>query len=103
MTWSERVKDLMKGLLILVALAAAFLAVVGFLSITRQSSCDRLDAARAAHLESGHDSPGPGSIYVRGVGPGPPPSELREYLEAEAEMLGAGCEVAHPVLLPSQE
>jgi hypothetical protein len=101
-TWSERVKDLMKGLLILLALVAALFAAAGFLSITRQSSCDRLDAARVAHLEPGHDSPGPGSIYVRGVGPGPPPSELQQYLEAEAEMLRAGCEVAHPVL-PSEE
>ena len=92
----------MKGLLILLALAAAFLAVVGFLAIMRQSSCDRLDAARVSHLEPGHDSPGPGSIYVKGVRPGPPPSELQQYLEAEAEMLRAGCKVAHPVL-PSDE
>jgi hypothetical protein len=96
------VKDVMKGLLILLALVAALLAAAGFLAITRQSSCDRLNAVRVSHLEPGHDSPGPGSIYVKGVGPGPPPSELQQYLEAEANMLRAGCEVAHPVL-PSKE
>lgn len=91
MTWSSRVKDLLKGVLVLVALVATFLVVVGVLTLTRQSSCDRLDAARVEHLEPGHDTPGPGSIYVIGVGPGPPPSELFEYLEAEAEMERAGC------------
>ena len=91
MTWSSRVKDLLKGMLVLVALVAAFFVVVGVLTLMRQSSCDRLDAARVEHLEPGHDTPGPGSIYVIGVGPGPPPSELFEYLEAEAEMERAGC------------
>ena len=91
MTWSSRVKDLLKGMLVLVAVVAAFFVVVGVLTLMRESSCDRLDAARVEHLEPGHDTPGPGSIYVIGVGPGPPPSELFEYLEAEAEMERAGC------------
>ena len=91
MTWSSRVKELLKGVLVLVALVATFFVVVGVLTLTRQSSCDRLDEARVEHLEPGHDTPGPGSIYVIGVGPGPPPPELFEYLEAEAEMERAGC------------
>lgn len=91
MTWSSRVKELLKGVLVIVALLATFFVVVGVLTLTRQSACDRLDAARVAHLEPGHDTPGPGSIYVIGVGPGPPPSQLFEYLEAEAEMERAGC------------
>jgi hypothetical protein len=90
-TWSSRVKELLKGVLVLVALVATFFVVVGVLTLMRESSCDRLDAARVEHLEPGHDTPGPGSIYVIGVGPGPPPSELFEYLEAEAEMERAGC------------
>ena len=91
MSWPSRVKDLLKGMLVLLALVAVFFALVGVLALTRQSSCDRLDEARVEHLEPGHDTPGPGSIYVIGVGPGPPPSELFEYLEAEAEMERAGC------------
>ena len=91
MTWSSRVKELLKGVLVLVALVATFFVVVGVLTLMRESSCDRLDAARVDHLEPGHDTPGPGSIYVIGVGPGPPPSELFEYLEAAAEMEKAGC------------
>lgn len=88
----------MKGLLVILAVVAAFLAVVGVVTLLHRSSCGRLDAARVAHLEPGHDSAGPGSIYVRGVGPGPPPSELDAYLEAEAEMLRAGCDVPNSVL-----
>lgn len=91
MTWSSRVKELLKGVLVLIALVATFFVVVGVLTLTRHSSCDRLDAARVEHLEPGHDTPGPGSIYVIGVGPGPPQSQLFEYLEAEAEMERAGC------------
>ena len=91
MTWSSRLKELLKGVLVLVALVATFFVVLGVLTLTRESACDRLDAARVEHLEPGHDTPGPGSIYVIGVGPGPPPSQLFEYLEAEAEMERAGC------------
>jgi hypothetical protein len=98
MTWSGRARDVMKGLLILVALGAALFVAVGVLAMLRQSTCDRLDAERVSHIEPGHDSAGPGSIYVKGVGPGPPPSELQQYLEAEAAMLDAGCSVPHPVL-----
>jgi hypothetical protein len=101
-TWSGWLKDTAKGLVIVLALGVAVLAVVGLISGLRQSSCNRLDAARVVHLEPGHDSPGPGSTFVRGVGPGPPPSELEAYLEAEAEMLRAGCAVPHPVL-PSED
>jgi len=90
-SWSSRVKDFLKGMLVLLALVAVFFVLVGVLTLTRQSSCDRLDEARVEHLEPGHDTPGPGSIYVIGVGPGPPASELFEYLEAEAEMERAGC------------
>jgi hypothetical protein len=81
----------MKGVLVLLALAAAFLIWVGALELAHRASCNRLDAERVLHLEPGHDRPGPGSIYVIGVGPGPPPSEILEYLEAEAAMDSAGC------------
>ena len=98
MTRSKRLKDTLAGLLIVVALAGAFFAVVGVVSLLRGSSCDRLNDARVAHLEPGHETPGPNSIYVRGVGPGPPPSELDAYLEAEAEMHKAGCDVPGAIL-----
>jgi hypothetical protein len=90
-TWSNRAKEFVKGVLVLLALAAAFFTWVGVLTILHQSSCDRLDAERISHLEPGHDTPGPGSIYVIGVGPGPPRSEILQYLEAEAAMERAGC------------
>lgn len=92
MTWSRQVKDFTKGVLVLLALLAAFFTVVGVFSILSQSACDRLNEVRLSHLEPGHDSPGPGSIYVKGVGPGPPPSQLSQYFEAEAAMEKAGCE-----------
>ena len=91
MTWSTRAKDLAKGLPILVGLAVAVFAWVGCITMMRHSACDKMDAARVAHLEPGHDTPGPGSIYVIGVGPGPPKSEILEYLEAEEAMRRAGC------------
>jgi hypothetical protein len=96
------VKDVPKGVLILFALLVAFFAAVGVLNVLRQSSCDRLDVERIAHLEPGHDTPGVGSMYVKGVGPGPPRSELEEYLDAEAEMHRAGCSVPG-ALLPTPE
>jgi hypothetical protein len=92
-TWSKRMKDWLLGLLVVVALVGAFFVATGVLSLLRQASCDRLDDARLEHLEPGHDTPGPGSTYVKGVGPGPPPSQLFEYLEAAAEMQRAGCDV----------
>ena len=92
-TWSHRAKELGKGALVLVALVAVFLIWVGVLKVLRQASCDRLDAERISHLEPGHATRGPGSIYVIGVGPGPPPSEITEYWEAEAAMVRAGCDV----------
>jgi hypothetical protein len=90
-TWSTRLKEWLKGGLVLLGLAAAFLVWVEVINFSHQRSCDRLDAVRVSYLEPGHDSPGPGSIYVIGVGPGPPRSEIIEYLEAEAEMERAGC------------
>ena len=90
-TWSERLKDSIKGLLVLFAVVAALFAAIGVMTLLRHSSCDRLDAERVSHLEPGYDTPGPGSIHVIGVGPGPPRSEITAYLEAEAAMTRAGC------------
>jgi hypothetical protein len=92
-SWSNRLKRTAKGALVLLGLAAAFLLWVGVLTYARHASCDRLNAERLSHLEPGHDTRGPGSIYVIGVGPGPPPPEITEYWEAEAAMERAGCEV----------
>lgn len=92
MTWSKRVKDLAIGALIVLALVAAFFIGVGVLGLFHHSACNRLNDERLSHLEPGHEHPGPGSIYVIGVGTGPPPSELEEYYEAEAAMENAGCE-----------
>jgi hypothetical protein len=90
-SWSKRAKDAGIGALIVVVLIVGFFAAAGVMSWLRRSSCDRLDAARLSHLEPGHTRPGPDSIYVIGVGPGPPPSQLDAYYEAEAEMERAGC------------
>ncbi|MFB3738745.1 MAG: hypothetical protein ACE14W_07245 [Candidatus Velamenicoccus archaeovorus] len=100
MPWSKRVTDFLKGALVILALVVALLAVAGVLRALRGSACDRLNAERVSHLEPGHEAPGPGSMYVKGVGPGPPPSELDQYLEAEAAMLQAGCKVPGSLLLP---
>jgi hypothetical protein len=43
-----------------------------------------------SYLEPGHDSPGPDYIYVRGVGTDH--SQLREYLDAQGALIGAGCD-----------
>jgi hypothetical protein len=91
MTWRSRVKDGLKGGLILLALAFAFFAWIGVLQLSHRSACNRLNAERLSHLEPGHTIAGPGSIYVKGVGKGPPDSELLDYLEIEAEMQHAGC------------
>jgi hypothetical protein len=97
-TWSKRLKDSLAGLLVVAGLLVAFFAVVGVVSLLRQSSCDRLNDARIVYLEPGHETPGPNSMFVRGVGPGPPPSQLEPYLEAEAEMQRAGCDVPGAIL-----
>ncbi len=89
----KRLKELALGALIVLALIGMLFAAIGVLSFLRNVSCNRLDAARVEHLEPGHDTPGPDSIYVIGVGPGPPPSHIVPYLEAEAEMTRAGCSV----------
>lgn len=89
----KRFKDLAVGALIVLALIGMLFAAIGMLSFLRNVSCNRLDEARVAHLEPGHDTPGPDSIYVIGVGPGPPESHIVQYLEAEAEMTRAGCSV----------
>jgi hypothetical protein len=91
-TWSKRAKDLMLGALVVLALVAAFFIAIGVLQLFHHSACDRLNGERLSHLEPGHDHPGPRSIYVIGVDPGPPPSELDAYYEAEAAMENAGCE-----------
>lgn len=93
MTWSNQVKELAKGGLVLLALVAGFFIWVGVFALMRNAECDRLDAVRVSYLEPGHDTQGPGSIYVIGVGPGPPPSQIMPYLEAEAAMERAGCDV----------
>jgi hypothetical protein len=80
----------MKSLLLLIAIVVAFFAVVGTLSLTRDRSCDRLEAEIRSYLEPGHDSPGPDYIYVRGVGTDH--SQLREYLDAQGALIGAGCD-----------
>jgi hypothetical protein len=90
-TWATRTKDWMKSLVVVLALFAVMLVIAGVLSMLHNSACGRLDAERISHLEPGHIHPGPDSIYVRGVGPGPPPSELVAYFEAEAAMENAGC------------
>lgn len=91
MTWSRRAKSFVLELLVVLGILAAFFTAVGVLAMLRHSTCGRLDAERLSHLEPGHIHPGPGSIYVKGVGPGPPPSELVAYYEAEAAMENAGC------------
>ena len=93
MSASTLAKEFAKGGLVLLALAVGFFVWTGGLRLLHRSECNRLDAARVAHLEPGHDTPGPGSIYVIGVGPGPPKSQIIQYLEAEAAMNRAGCDL----------
>ena len=93
MTWSNRVKELAKGGLIVLALAVGVLLAAGVLSVLRGSACDRLDAERVSHLLPGHTTRGPESIYVIGLEPAPPPSQITEYWEAVSAMRNAGCEV----------
>ena len=100
MNGSRRAREFAKGLLVLAGVLIAFFVVIGLLSLLRDSSCGRLDALRVAHLEAGHDTPGPNSMFVKGIEPGPPPSELEAYLEAESDMHQAGCDVPGG-LLPS--
>jgi hypothetical protein len=89
----ERLSSFLKNLLLLAAIVASLFIAIGVFTFFRDSACDRLDAERIAHLEPGHDTPGPGSINVIGVGPGPPESQIIEYLEAEQAMVRAGCDV----------
>lgn len=100
MTWSNWGKELAKGGLILLALALGFLLAMGILTFLRGSACDRLDAERISHLMPGHTTRGPDSIYVIGIEPGPPPSEIIEYWEAVAEMQRAGCDVPESDRVP---
>ncbi len=93
MSWPIRAKELLKGLPIVLALVLALAAWAGVLALMHDRTCDRLNAERISHLEPGHETRGPGSTYVIGVGPGPPPSEIEEYWEAVAAMERAGCEV----------
>lgn len=80
-----------KNLLILVALVLAFVFVAGGFSFLRHHTCDRLDDARVAFLERGHDTPGPRYMYVRGMGTDA--SHYMDYRAAESEMMNAGCDV----------
>jgi hypothetical protein len=100
-TWRERLTSSLKNLLLLLAIVGALFAAMGTVTFLRHTACDRLDAERVSHLEPGHDTPGRGSINVIGVGPGPPRSQIFEYLEAEAAMTRAGCEV--PALVQPSE
>lgn len=93
MTWPVRLASSLKNVLLLVAIVAAFFAAIGVLTFFRNSACERLNAERISHLEPGHDTPGPASMNVIGVGPGPPKSQILEYLEAEAAMVRAGCDL----------
>lgn len=90
---SSRVSSFLKNVVLLLTIVGTLFLAVGVLSLLRTSACDRLDAERVAHLEPGHDVPGPGSVNVIGVGPGPPESQIIEYLEAESAMMQAGCEL----------
>jgi hypothetical protein len=92
-TVKERAKNVVLGMLVVLAVVAALFVGVGVLSYLRGVACDRLDAKRIAFLEPGHTTPGPHSIYVKGVGRGPPKSQIIPYLEAEAEMRRSGCPV----------
>ena len=90
---SSRVSSFLKNVVLLLTIVGTLFLAVGVLSLLRTSACDRLDAERVAHLEPGHDVPGPGSVNVIGVRPGPPESQIIEYLEAESAMMQAGCEL----------
>ena len=92
-TGSARLSSFLKNVLLLLAIVSTLFVAIGVLSLLRGSACDRLDAERLAHLEPGHDTPGPGSINVVGVGPGPPKSQIIAYLEAESAMMQAGCDI----------
>jgi hypothetical protein len=83
------VKDRALSFLVVVAVIAAFFLAVGVLAVLKHRSCDRLDAERVSHLQPGHDTNGPGSIYVRGIGTDR--SEITAYLEAVSAMDRAGC------------
>jgi hypothetical protein len=84
----------LKNLLILIALVAGFLVLVGGFSLLRDRTCDRLDAERVALLVPGHDTPGPRYVYVRGMGTDR--SQLTAYQEAEAALMEADCPVPRP-------
>lgn len=86
-------RELGKGALVLLALGAAFLLWLGVFSLLRTSTCDRLDAERISHLKPGHVTRGPDGIYVKGIEPGPPPSEIMQYWEAVSAMNNADCPV----------
>ena len=93
MSWSHRATELAKGGLVLIGLAVAFGVVVWLFGLSHRRTCDRLDGERVSHLLPGHVTAGPGSIYVIGIEPGPPPSQLIPYLEAAEAMDRAGCDL----------
>ena len=93
MSWSHRATELAKSALVLVALLAVFGIVVGALTLSHHRTCDRLDAERVSHLLPGHVTRGPESIFVIGIEPGPPPSQILDYWAAVSAMERAGCDV----------
>jgi hypothetical protein len=84
-------KDGLANALVLLAIIAAFFIAVGALALSRDASCDQLNEERIAHLEPGHDTPGPGVTYV--LGRGEDVEQLTLYYEAVSAMERAGCEV----------
>jgi len=92
-SWSHRASELAKSGLVLVALLAVFGIVVGAFALSHHRTCGRLDAERVSHLLPGHETRGPASVYVIGIEPGPPPSQILEYWEAASAMERAGCAV----------
>jgi hypothetical protein len=93
MARSRVVTELAKSGLILLGLVAALFIVAGAFSLLHRATCNRLDAERVSHLQPGHITRGPASIYVIGIDPGPPPSQLEAYWAAESAMDRAGCEI----------
>jgi hypothetical protein len=84
-------KDGLANALVLLAIVLAFFIAVGVLALSRDASCDHLDEERVAHLEPGHDTPGPGVTYV--LGGGDDVEQLTMYYEAVSAMQRAGCDV----------
>ena len=91
MSWRKRAIHYLTGVLVilalLLALLAGFFTAVGLLTLPNRSTCNRSNETRLTYLEPGHIHPGSGSIYDKGVGPGPPPSirSDRSVLDSRGE------------------